>query len=114
MVHMYILENKEKKHYTGITALSPDQRLKRHNNGDVYSTKFGRPWKIVCVEGFATIQEAREREKQIKSWKGGNAFKQFIFRVAGSSNGRIPDSESGHLGSNPSPAALERNENRIV
>lgn len=34
-----------------------------------------------------------------------------IFVVAGSSNGRIHDSESCHLGSNPSPAVLSAAEN---
>lgn len=32
-------------------------------------------------------------------------FKVELTHIAGSSNGRIADSESAHLGSNPSPAA---------
>ena len=78
----------------------------RHNKGDVYSTKFGRPWELIYIESFVTIKEARNIEKQIKSWNGGNAFKKFLARAAGSSNGRTADFGSVYLGSNPSPAAL--------
>ena len=107
MPYLYILKNRFSQHYIGITALNPNQRLQRHNKGDVYSTKLRRPWKLINIESFKTLQEARKREKQIKSWKGGNAFRKFISKAAGSSNGRTMDSGSMYLGSNPSPAALE-------
>ena len=108
---LYILQNKRNKYYVGITALTPEQRLKRHNNGDVFSTKIGKPWKIIHEEEFTDLKLAREREKQIKSWHGGNALKSLLARSAGSSNGRTMDSESINLGSNPSPADLARNKN---
>ena len=109
MVFVYILINDQKKFYIGITKLEPAQRLKRHNNGDIYSTKFGKPWKLLKTEKYQNYQEARKREMQIKSWKNGNAFKKFIFKSAGWSNGRTADSESAYLGSNPSPADLKIN-----
>jgi len=99
MPYLYILKNQSGKHYTGITKLAPKERLQRHNKGDVYSTKFDRPWKLIHWEEFKSLREARLREKKIKSWKGGNAFKKFISRAAGSSNGRTADSESVNLGS---------------
>ena len=37
--------------------------------------------------------------------KGGNAFKKFIAKVAGSSNGRTPGFGPGYIGSSPIPAA---------
>ena len=114
MGYAYILKNKIGKYYIGITALTPEERLIRHNKGDIYSTKFGKPWKIIHVEIFKKIQEARSREKEIKSWKGGNAFKKLISKVAGSSNGRTSPSEGGYLGSNPSPATLERSEDNLA
>ena len=79
--------------------------MERHNKGDVLSTKLGKPWKLIYFEEYKDYKEARCREKQIKSWKGGNAFKKLLSRTAGSSNGRTQDSESCYLGSNPSPAA---------
>jgi len=88
MPYLYILKNKYGRHYVGITSIRPEDRLKRHNKGDVYSTKFGKPWEIIYRETYKTLQEAREKEKQIKKWKGGNAFKNFLSKAAGSSNGR--------------------------
>ena len=114
MGNLYILKNLKSKYYTGITELSPEERLERHNNGDVYSTKWGRPWKVIYTEKFNTMEEAREREKQIKSWKGGNAFKKLLAKSAGSSNGRTADSESAYLGSNPSPADVSRSKNKGI
>ena len=88
MPYLYILQNNRKRHYIGITAISPEKRLLRHNRGDVYSTKFGKPWILIYTEKFISLKEAGKAEKKIKSWKGGNAFKKFISRAAGSSNGR--------------------------
>jgi putative endonuclease len=104
--YVYILQNQKGRHYIGITKLTIGERVKRHNKGDVYSTKSGRPWNLVYIEEFDSYEKAREREKQIKSWHSGNAFKKLIAGSAGSSNGRTTDSGSVYLGSNPSPAAL--------
>ena len=103
---VYILKNNKGKHYTGITKLKPEMRLLRHNKGDVYATRFGRPWTIVYIEKHDNYKLARIREKQIKSWKGGNAFKRFLSKFAGSSNGRTSPFEGEYLGSNPGPAAI--------
>ena len=85
----------------------PSQRI-FWQRADVYSTKFFKPWELIYTESLDNMQKAREREKQIKSWKGGNAFKKFLSKAAGSSNGRTAPFEGVYLGSNPSPAALER------
>ena len=108
MVYLYILKNKFSKHYIGITGLNPVRRLERHNKGDVASTKNHKPWELIYFEEIGNFKEARNLEKKIKGWKGGNAFKKFLSKAAGSSNGRTSDSESEYLGSNPSPAALAR------
>ena len=62
----------------GITEIEVTERLTRHNQGDVKSTKLGKPWHIIHKEVFVSMAEAREREKQVKSWKGGSAFKKLI------------------------------------
>ena len=108
---VYILEDKEKRHYIGMTKLDPLTRLNRHNSGDVYSTKWGKPWKLVHFETFESYFEARKREKQIKSWHGGNGLKKLLSKAAGSASGRPGASEASNLGSNPSPAALDRKYN---
>lgn len=108
MPYLYVLKNNNNRYYIGITSLSIDERLERHNCGSVASTKVYKPWIIIHQEFFKTLMEARDREKLIKSWKGGSAFKKLVSKAAGSSNGRTLDSGSSNLGSNPGPAALER------
>ena len=106
--NLYILENNRGKHYIGITRLDSRQRLLRHNRGEVYSTKFGVPWYLVYFQENKDYKEARQKEKQFKSWHGGGTLKRFLGRAAGSSNGRTADFGSVYLGSNPSPAALPK------
>ncbi len=96
------------RYYTGITALEPEKRLQRHNKGDVYSTRFEKPWTLIYIEKFDSLAKARAFEKRIKSWKSGNAFKKFLTRVAGSSNGRTSPFGGDYERSNRSPAALSR------
>ena len=103
---LYIIKNQKERYYIGITGLDPEKRLLRHNKGNVYSTKFGKPWKIIYIEKYDNYESARKREKQIKSWHGGNAFKKLVSRAARSSNGRTSPFEGEYLGSNPSLAAL--------
>ena len=111
---VYILKNKEGKHYTGITKLPLKNRLLRHNKGDIYSTKFGRPWHLVYFEIYGSYKLARKREKQIKSWHGGDAFKKLLKdKVSisrGSSNGRTLGSGPSNLGSNPGPREVDIND----
>ena len=105
---LYILENKTGRHYVGITKLNFEERLKRHNVGDVASTRTGRPWYVVHVEKYLDYSTARLRERQIKSWHGGNALQKLLSKAAGSSNGRTSPFGGEYLGSSPSPAALRR------
>lgn len=113
MAYVYILRNQKGVHYVGITALASLKRLDRHNRGDVFSTRWGRPWELVHSEHFVTLDQARAREKQIKSWKGGNALRKLLSGAAGSSNGRTRRSERRYLGSNPSPAASDRSHHKF-
>ena len=69
MFFLYILRSEVTgKHYIG-TSKNVSTRLAHHNAGGTLSTKSARPWKLLYTEGFATLSEARQREKQIKSWK---------------------------------------------
>ena len=78
MYKVYILESEIKlKHYVGHTQNITD-RLFRHNQGLVKSTKTYKPWKVIYIEKFHIREEACKREKQIKSYKGGEAFKKLI------------------------------------
>jgi len=78
MYWAYILKSeKTGKHYIGSTD-DVEARLVRHNRGRNKSTKLGIPWKLIHSEPFPTKQEAYRREFQIKSYKGGTAFKKLI------------------------------------
>ena len=76
--YIYILQSeKDGLFYTGYTN-DLRERFKLHNAGKVASTKNRTPFKIILVEQFENRLLALAREKQVKSWKGGNAFKQLI------------------------------------
>jgi len=78
MYFVYIIRSlKFEKYYTGSTE-NLDRRLKNHNSGKVRSTKVYKPWKIAYTELYESKSEALKREKQIKSYKGGNAFRALI------------------------------------
>jgi len=78
--HVYILKSeKHGKYYIGHTADIQD-RLVRHNSGRSKYTRSGIPWKIIYTENFSTKNEAYRRELQIKSYKGGVAFKDLLRR----------------------------------
>jgi len=88
---LYIINNQNGKFYIGITQLSPEIRLIRHIRGEVNSTASGIPWILKYFESYNSYKAARIREKQIKSWHHGNAFRKLIATAAGSSNGRTRD-----------------------
>jgi putative endonuclease len=77
--YVYILQSlKDNKYYVGETH-DVSARLAFHNSGKQRSTKNRIPFKLVLVEEFENRSLALDREKQIKSWKGGAAFKRLIF-----------------------------------
>lgn len=78
MFNVYILKSvKFHRYYVGHCE-SLDVRIKRHNDGQVKSTKAYKPWVLVYSETFFSKQEAFKRERQIKSYKSGEAFKKLI------------------------------------
>jgi putative endonuclease len=75
---VYILKSlKDGKHYIGYTT-NIEKRLKEHNSGKTKSIKHRIPFVLIYTEKCPTIKEAKAREKQIKSYKGGQAFKKII------------------------------------
>jgi putative endonuclease len=78
MYYVYILKSIIfNHHYIGYTN-NLDKRLTEHNAGKVKSTKKYLPWEIIYTEVFNSKPEAYKRELKIKSYKGGNAFKNLI------------------------------------
>jgi len=78
MYKVYVIQSSlNKRYYIGHTK-NLDKRLEQHNLGKVRSTKNGNPWQLVYTEESRTKHEAYKRELQIKSYKGGEAFKRLI------------------------------------
>ena len=78
MVYVYIIRSlKDDKYYIGITK-NLENRLIKHNRGEVFSTKARAPFILIKSEEFNSYSNARKREKEIKSYKGGNKFKELI------------------------------------
>ena len=81
MYNVYILKNSiNGRHYIGSTN-DLVRRLSEHNRGHTKATRLKNAiWKIIYTEKYVTSIEAKRRERQIKSYKGGNAFKTLIMR----------------------------------
>jgi len=78
MFFVYIIRSiKTKKYYVGCTN-NIERRLKEHNNNKTFSLKNRGPFELIYKEEYSTLKEARKREKEIKSYKGGNAFKRLL------------------------------------
>ncbi|MBT8271109.1 MAG: GIY-YIG nuclease family protein [Flavobacteriaceae bacterium] len=77
MVYIYTLYSEtHDRYYVGMTE-DIEQRLAYHNNGRVKSTKAFKPWRIVRLEKYKSMIEARAREKYLKSaavrrWRRNN------------------------------------------
>jgi len=85
--YVYILKRKkDDKYYIGST---PDvsARLSFHNAGLQRSTKRRIPFELVLFEEYDSKEKTLKREKQIKSWKGRMAFKDYL-RGSSSADGR--------------------------
>lgn len=80
MYTVYILySQKSSRYYVGQTSDITD-RLERHNQGRVKSTKFGIPWKVVLQLEVSTRSEAMVLEKQIKK-RGAKRYLESHFGV---------------------------------
>jgi putative endonuclease len=78
MWYVYIIKSiKHNKYYIGCSN-NLSRRLDEHNKGYNISTKIYKPWVLVHYEKYNNQEEAFSREKKIKSYKGGNAFKKLL------------------------------------
>jgi len=70
MVHVYVIKSmKHNYRYVGITN-NFARRLKQHNEGYNLTTKPYATFETVLVENCASYEEARKREKFLKSGQG--------------------------------------------
>ena len=70
MFYVYVLVNESKtKTHVG-SAENLNKRLEGHNAGKVKSSKPYRPYKILHLEEFGSLSEARRRESYYKNTSG--------------------------------------------
>ena len=76
MFFIYVLRSKlDKSFYIGSTN-NLKQRLEKHNQGLVNSTKNLKPMELLYFEGYKSKQDALIREKRLKRFaKGFSALK---------------------------------------
>lgn len=78
MFYVYILQSlKDGSYYIGQTK-DLERRVFKHNSGASHFTKPRTPYKVIYSESLPDRITAIKREKQIKSYKGGEAFKKLI------------------------------------
>jgi putative endonuclease len=78
MYYVYVLKSKKTgKYYVGYTS-NLEKRLKEHNSGKTKSLIKDIPLETVRVEEYKFYIDARKREKQIKKYKSGEAFRKLI------------------------------------
>lgn len=66
MYYVYIIKSsKDGMLYTGSTN-DLKRRLKEHNSGQVFSTKYRRPFEEVYYEAYKNEKDARDREKKLE------------------------------------------------
>lgn len=82
MYHVYLLRSKKNNtFYIGYTN-NVERRLKDHNSGLGEHTKKYMPWEIVYYESFASLADAKKREKSLKSF--GKAYSGLKLRIKNS------------------------------
>ncbi|MFA5934441.1 MAG: GIY-YIG nuclease family protein [Candidatus Paceibacterota bacterium] len=75
---VYILfSEKDKKLYVGCTS-NIEERLERHNKGDVKSTSKRIPFVLMHKETFKNKADAFNRERFLKSLWGSREKKKFL------------------------------------
>ena len=70
MYYTYVLHSfKDSKNYIGYTK-NLDLRMKQHQDGEVESTHYRRPLKLIYYEACLSKYDARRREKYFKTHYG--------------------------------------------
>ncbi len=83
MFYVYVLKSTQHfRFYVGM-AVDVQRRLKEHNSGKTKSTKGWRPWVLFFSEEFSSRDEARAREKYLKSGYGKQWIKEKWPRSSG-------------------------------
>ncbi len=76
MKYSYVLlSERDGEFYIGSTG-DLRERLRQHNKGQVRSTDYRRPLRLIYYEGCLSADDARRRERYLKTGRGGRYLKQ--------------------------------------
>jgi putative endonuclease len=76
MKYSYVLlSDRDGKFYIGSTG-DLRERLQQHNKGQVRSTAYRRPLRLIYYESCLCAADARLRERYLKTGRGGRYLKQ--------------------------------------
>lgn len=79
MYYIYVLKSlKYNKSYVGYTN-NLHRRLSEHNLGKSTFTNKYKPWKIIYTEEYILLEEAKSREKYLKSSSGRRIVLKKLF-----------------------------------
>ena len=79
MFYVYLLRSRIKatQLYVGYTE-DVETRFKKHNAGEVRSTKPYRPWVLIYYEFFTSKKDAKQREQYLKTTKGRRTLRLML------------------------------------
>jgi len=78
MYYVYVLKSElDRKLYVGYTE-NLQSRLKRHQDGEVISTKPRRPFRLIFYEGYKSKEDAKRRERYLKTSKGKASLRMML------------------------------------
>jgi putative endonuclease len=78
MYYVYVLRiNKSGRYYIGQTQ-NLSKRLEKHARGETKSIKNREEFEVIYIEKHPSRADAMKREKEIKSYKSGEAFKRLV------------------------------------
>ncbi len=78
MAYVYILQDRISGRYYIGSCLEISTRVARHQRHTGGQTTKNGDWRLVCYRACQSMAEARQQEKLVKSYKGGNAFKKIV------------------------------------
>lgn len=77
LYYVYILWTARRSFYIGFSD-NLRERLQKHTKGEVRSTRYRRPVRLLYYEGFINEQDAKAREEFLKSGYGRQQWTKML------------------------------------
>ena len=72
--YVYVLRSETDAGYIGFSS-NLSKRLRDHENGAAFATSYRGPWKLIYYEAYLERDDARGRERYLKSGSGRRFLK---------------------------------------